>query len=206
MPQSNIMQRDFGRIDTCAALQSAYDAAGWPKGADPATLRDIDRRLKTGVTLIPDRGQDTWTPLARTVIAGTRKPAADCDDVAVTGAQLAVCAGFPAERLGLLVTRIATRRNELHVVAFYTDPETGVWVFGDTMGKPRALSNLGQTVHFFTFIDNITNWWALRDPRTGKPLTGSLATSSIPDLQAPDPQAPAPQSSPDEATCKNPHF
>lgn len=119
MPQSNIMQRDFGRLDDCGALQQAYDAAGWPKGTDISDLREIDKRLKTGVTLIPDKGQDRWTPLTGTVISGARKPAADCDDVAVTGAQLAVCAGFPAERLGLLVTQASltaqrtARRNLL---------------------------------------------------------------------------------------------
>ncbi|AWB48138.1 hypothetical protein HYN69_06045 [Gemmobacter aquarius] len=201
MPQSNILQRDFGRLDTCAALQQAYDAAGWPTGTSISALREIDKRLKTGVTLIPDKGQDRWTPLTGTVISGARKPAADCDDVAVTGAQLAICAGFPADRLGLIVTQLPSRRNELHVVTFYDDPESGVWVFADTMDRMRPITQLGQTMHYFAFIDSVTIWWALRDPRTGKPVATGAPTSSLPETAAPV--------SPDDfakGTCKHPHF
>lgn len=201
MPQSNIMQRDFGRLDTCAALQQACDAAGWPKATGMSALAEIDKRLKTGVTLIPDKGQDRWTPLTGTVISGARKPAADCDDVAVTGAQLAVCAGFPPERLGLIVTQLPSRRNELHVVTFYDDPATGVWVFADTMGRMRPVAQLGQTMRYFAYIDSVTRWWALRDPRTGKPVATGAPTSSLPETAAPV--------SPDDiasGTCKHPHF
>ncbi|WP_185796085.1 hypothetical protein [Paragemmobacter straminiformis] len=181
MPQSNIMKRDFGSIATCGALQSSYDANEWPHGTSIESLQEIDNRLKKRVFFRPDPGADTWTPLTAAVIEGKRKPAADCDDVAVTSAQLAVCAGFPSSRLGLLVTQLPTRQSELHIVAFYSDTDTGVWVFGDTMGKPRALSRIGQNLHYYAFIDDITHWWALRDPKTGRVLTSSLATSSIPD-------------------------
>lgn len=196
-PQSNILERDFGSIATCGALQQAYDVNGWPKGVSLESLRAIDTRLKKSVFLRPDQGPDTWTPLTSTVIEGKRKPAADCDDVAVTGAQLAVCAGFPADGLGLLVTQLPARQNELHVVAFYSDPQNGVWIFGDTMGRPRAFSKLGQELHYYAFIDDITTWWAMRDPRTGKVLTGGGATSSIPDATE--------SSDPDATTCKHLH-
>lgn len=200
IPQATIMKRDFGSVSTCAQLQAAYDAAGWPQGVGLETLQQIDKRLKQSVFLRPDRGPDTWTPLTATVIEGRRKPAADCDDVAVTGAQLAVCAGYPSDRLGLLVTQLPTRQNELHVVAFYNDAQTGVWIFGDTMGRPRAISSLGQRIHFYAFLDNVTKWWALRDPMTGGGLTGSLATSSIPQEGEGEP------SDMDSGTCKHPHF
>lgn len=196
-PQATIMHRDFGSVSTCKSLQQAYDDNAWPSGVSLDSLRQIDKRLKTSVFLRPDVGPDTWTPLTATVITGGRKPAADCDDVAVTGAQLAVCAGFPADRLGLIVTQLPTRQNELHVVAFYADPQSGVWVFGDTMGLPRSLENLSQRMHFYAFLDNVTEWWALRDPRSGKQLTGSVGTSSIPD-------APVPQNLV-EGSCKHAH-
>lgn len=53
-------------------------------------------------------------------------------------------------------------------------------IFGDTMGKPRAFADIEQRVHCDACIDNITGFWALRDPQTGKVLTGSVATLSIP--------------------------
>lgn len=185
LPQSNIMKRDYGSIANCGGLQHSYDANEWPHGTSIESLQQIDNRLKKRVFFRPDPGADTWTPLTAAVIEGKRKPAADCDDVAVTSAQLAVCAGFPASHLGLLVTQLPTRQSELHIVAFYSDAETGVWVFGDTMGKPRSLSRIGQTLHYYAFIDDITKWWALRDPKTGRALTGSVATSSIPDTAPP---------------------
>lgn len=179
-PQATIMQRDFGSVATCGSLKDAYKANGWPSGVSFTTLQSIDKRLKENVFLRPDQGPDTWTPLTKTVIEGDRRPAADCDDVAVTSAQLAVCAGFPSDRLGVLVTQLPAKQGELHLVAFYTDAESGVWIFGDTMGKPRAFADLKQRVHYYAYLDNITEFWALRDPETGKVLTGSIATSSIP--------------------------
>lgn len=180
MPQATIMQRSYGTLASCAAFQDRYDARGWPKGVSFDTLKAIDRRLKHSVFLRPDEGVDTWTPLAEVVVEGARRPAADCDDVAVTGAQLAICAGFPVENLGLLVTQLPTRAKELHVVAFYNDPKQGVWIFADTMARPRPLSKLNQTVHNYAFIDDVAHWWALRDPLTGETFSSAAATSSLP--------------------------
>lgn len=180
MPQAFIMERSFGRVDTCDQMQAAYEAGGWPSGVSLESLKAIDRRLKSRVFLRPDQGPDTWTPLAATVIRDDRKPAADCDDVAVTGAQLAVCAGFPAERLGLLVTQLPSRAGEMHVVAFYADPTDSLWVFGDTMGRPRPFAQLRQKALFYAYFDDVTKWWALRDPNTGEVLTQALPTASIP--------------------------
>lgn len=179
MPQAFLMQRDFGSVATCAGLQATYDAKGWPRGVSLESLQEIDRKLKKSVILRPDVGLDKWTPLTRLVLEAKRKPAADCDDVAVTSAQLAVCAGFPAENLGLLVTQLPSRANELHVVSFYNDPGNGVWVFGDTMGKVRPYSKLAQKAYYYAFLDDVTEWWALRTP-DGEVLTGQLPTSSLP--------------------------
>ncbi len=185
VPQATIMARDFPPVDDCAPLQQAYAAQGWPKGISPISLDTIDKRLKQRVFLRPDQGPDTWTPLAATVIDAKRRPAADCDDVAVTGAQLAVCAGFLPDRLGLLVTQLPTRAGELHLVAFYADPQSGVRVFADTMGRPRAFSALGQKLHSYAFLDALDEWWALRDPRSGKPLADTIGTASLPQTDTP---------------------
>lgn len=180
MPQAYIMERSFGTVATCSTLQSAYDAHGWPHGISLETLKTIDKRLKKSVFLRPDEGLDTWTPLTRTVLEGKRRPAADCDDVAVTGAQLAVCAGFPADDLGLMVTQLSSRSNEFHVVSFFKDRAGSVWIFGDTMGRVRPFADLGQKAHYFAFFDDVTQWWVLQHPETGARLTGNVPTSSIP--------------------------
>jgi predicted transglutaminase-like cysteine proteinase len=180
MPQAFIMHRKYGDLDTCAGMEAAYAAGGWPSGVSLDSLQQIDRKLKQRVFLRPDQGPDTWTPLTRTVIAGDRKPAADCDDVAVTGAQLAICAGFPADDVGLMVTQLPSRAGEMHVVAFFVAPDSGTYVFADTMGRPRPIEQLRQKVHFYTYMDDVTKWWALRDPNTGQILTQALPTSSLP--------------------------
>lgn len=180
MPQAFIMQRTYGNVDTCAGLEEAFRANGWPVGVSFDTIKQIDRKLKKSIFLRPDEGPDTWTPLTRTVIEGSRKPAADCDDVGVTSAQLAICAGFPAENLGLMVTQLRSRSNEMHVVAFFVAPDSGVYIFGDTMGRPRPIEQLQQKIHFYTYMDDVTKWWALRDPNTGEVLTQALPTSSLP--------------------------
>lgn len=181
-PQAYVMQAQNAPVSTCDGLLDAYLAAGWPRAEGFPAIKQIDRRVKDRVALRNDPDGDIWTPLARQVITGM--PAqGDCDDVSVTNAQLAVCAGMPAENLGLLVTESPNRRGEMHMVAFYKDPADAVWVFGDTLGRPRPLSKLGQKLYYFAYLDRVTDFWAVRDQDTGEALLGSIPTSAIP---APD--------------------
>ncbi|MBU9697656.1 hypothetical protein GU927_007330 [Rhodobacteraceae bacterium HSP-20] len=183
VPQATIMARSFGPIHSCVAMQDAYDAGGWPRGTGLDTLKQIDSRVKQRVALRNDPGADVWTPLAATILAGKRATG-DCDDISVTVSQMAVCAGMPADRLGLLITESPrSGADELHMLAFYADPSDRTWVFGDTFGRPRALSQVRQKLLFFTHIDHPTKWFALRG-RDGAPLTSDLpaGTSAIPDL------------------------
>lgn len=181
VPQASIMAREHARVDTCAALQDAYDAGGWPRGTGVETLKQIDSRVKQRMTLRNDVGVDTWTPLSAAILSGKR-PSGDCDDLSVTTAQFAICAGMPANRLGLLITESPNRGSgELHMLAYYSDPSDRTWVFGDTFGRPRALSKVNQRLLFFARMDQVTKWYALTG-RDGEPLTSALpdATSSIP--------------------------
>lgn len=179
--QAYILNSAYGRLDSCGALQAAYVTAGWPRGISLATMQQLDRRLKSGVILRPDPGPDTWTPLARTVVEGKSRPGADCDDVAITSAQLAVCAGFPARSLGLMITQLPSGANDLHLVAYFIDTSRSIWVFGDTMGRPRPLAQLGQRIHYHAQFSDLTKWWVVRDPENGALLTQGLPTSTVPD-------------------------
>ena len=181
VPQASIMAREHAPVNTCATLQDAYDAGGWPRGTGVETLKQIDSRVKQRMTLKNDAGVDTWTPLSAAILSG-RRPSGDCDDLSVTTAQFAICAGMPANRLGLLITESPNRGSgELHMLAFYSDPSDRTWVFGDTFGRPRALSKVNQRLLFFARMDHVTKWYALTG-RDGEPLTSALpeATSSIP--------------------------
>lgn len=179
-PQAFIMQNTYGSVASCKKLQEAYDAQGWPRGTSLETLVALDRRIKSSVFLKPDNGADTWTPLASLLLRGQRKPAADCDDVSISSAQLAVCAGFEAQNLGVMITQYPGRAREMHMVAFVRDPGAGIFIFGDTMGRPRSFEQLNQKLHYYAYLSDITKWWAITDPLTGEALTQSLPTSSLP--------------------------
>ncbi|MEY4870763.1 MAG: hypothetical protein RLZZ563_93 [Pseudomonadota bacterium] len=183
VPQATIMARKHPPVGTCTALQDAYLAAGWPRGVGIDTIKQIDSRVKQRMILKNDVGLDVWTPLGAAILNGKR-PSGDCDDMSVTTAQFAICAGMPADRLGLLITSSPKGgRGELHMLAFYQDPADRFWVFGDTFGRPRALGRVGQKLLYFTHMDHVTQWFSLRS-RDGAPLTSDLpdATSAIPEL------------------------
>ena len=148
-------------------------------GAGIETLRGIDARLKRQLVMQNDTGPDTWTPLADRIIAGKR-PAGDCDDISVTAAQLAICAGMPPEDVGLLITASpASGALELHMMAFFRDDTGHFWVFGDSFGKPRALSKVRQDLLFFANMSDIRRWYALHGSDGTAPGAGR-PTSSIP--------------------------
>jgi predicted transglutaminase-like cysteine proteinase len=181
VPQAAIMAREHAPVNTCAALQEAYVAGGWPRGTGVETLKQIDSRVKQRMTLKNDPGVDTWTPLSAAILSGKR-PSGDCDDLSVTTAQFAICAGMPADRLGLLITESPNRGSgELHMLAFYSDASDRTWVFGDTFGRPRALSKVNQRLLFFARLDHVTKWYALIG-RDNAPVTSAVpdATASIP--------------------------
>lgn len=183
VPQAAAMDRDFPRTADCDALRADYIAAGWPMGAGIETLRTIDARLKRQLVMRNDAGADVWTPLASAIIKGKR-PAGDCDDISVTSAQLAICAGMPPEDVGLLITTSPkTGALELHMMAFYRDHTGRVWVFGDSFGKPRALSKVRQDLLFFANMGDVRRWYALHDS-DGTAPDAAGPTSSIPVTEA----------------------
>lgn len=181
VPQATIMARKYPDVASCGSYQEAYLAAGWPRGVGIETVKQIDTLVRKRMVLRNDSGTDVWTPLTEPVLAGKR-PTGDCDDMSITNAQLAVCAGIPAERLGLLITSNPNGNDgELHMVAFYNDPTDRTWVFGDTFGRPRALSRVSQRLIFMAYLDDVTRWYGLLG--RGAPPAGTSeipATSAIP--------------------------
>lgn len=181
IPQAIIMNNRFGRLDSCDEMKRDYVQGDWPTGLGLQTLRSIDLRLRSLVTLRADQGLDTWTPLTKAILDGERRISGDCDDFAITSAQLAVCAGFPAADLGLMITKVSGSQKELHLVAYYLEPGRDVWIFGDTFGIARPLGQLDQEIHYHASFRDLTTWWAVRDPRTGELLGQGAPTSSIRD-------------------------
>lgn len=181
VPQATIMSRQYPGVGSCTQYQDDYLAAGWPRGVDIETVKQIDSLVRKRMVLRNDAGADVWTPLTGALIAGKRA-AGDCDDMSITNAQLAVCAGMPSDRLGLLITANPNGTNgELHMLAFYKDPKDQTWVFGDTFGRPRALSRVSQRLIFMAYLNDVTRWYGLlgRDAPSGG--TSEIpATSAIP--------------------------
>lgn len=179
MPQAIAMQRQFPQSFDCSELRAAYVQAGWPTGNGPAVVQQIDARLKRQLVLRPDRGADQWRPLASTIVQG-RQAAGDCDELSVTSVQMAVCAGIPAEHLGLLITTSPNRGpSELHMVAFFREAGGRIWIFGDSLGTPRPLSRLKEEILYFSRLPDIRRWYTHLTDRPSQ-LHGTSSTPGRP--------------------------
>lgn len=175
VPQARSLIQNNPDLAACGAYRAAYAKAGWPQGSGFASIRQIDGLLRKRMVFRDDAAGDRWALLTGDVLAG-RQTYGDCEDMAITAAHLAVCSGIPADRIGLLITDSPkVNSGELHMVAFYRDPGDRVWVFGDTFGKPRALSSLRERLLFMASIRNVSAWYGLRNRGDG-----SIGTSATP--------------------------
>ncbi|MEZ5755475.1 MAG: hypothetical protein R3D90_12160 [Paracoccaceae bacterium] len=181
VPQASTMAATFHDVGDCSPYAAAYAAAGLPRGNGVETIRQIDSLLRKRMLLRDDRGPDTWTPLLSVLISGKR-PTGDCEDMAITTAQMAVCAGIPADRLGLLITTSPKGGTaEMHMLAFYKDAADKTWVFGDTFARPRPLSKVRERLVFMTYMTDVTRWHGLLGLRDLPAGTSQLpSTSAIP--------------------------
>ena len=181
VPQASRMAGDFPDIGDCTPYKAAYTAAGLPQGNGIDTIRDIDSLLRKRMVLRDDRGPDVWTPLLSALVSGKR-PAGDCEDMAITTAQMAVCAGIPADRLGLLITTSPKGGTaEMHMLAFYKDVSDRTWVFGDTFARPRPLAKVRERLVFMAYLTDVTRWQGLLGLRDLPAGTSRLpSTSAIP--------------------------
>lgn len=175
VPQARGLMQRHPDLAGCRDYRETYAASGWPRGDGFDSIRRIDDLLRKRVIFRADSGGDRWALLTGDVLAGKRVDG-DCEDMAITAAHLAVCAGIPADRLGLLITDSPkASADELHMVAFYRDAGDRVWVFGDTFGKPRALSRVKERLLFTASIRNVSAWYSLRNRSDG-----AIGTSATP--------------------------
>lgn len=178
VPQAQGLMQSHPDLASCAQYRNDYVSAGWPQGNSFDTIRQIDSLMRKRVVFRTDTNGDRWEVLTSDLLAGKRTDG-DCEDMAITAAQLAVCAGVPADRLGLLITDSPKAgADELHMVAFYRDAGDRVWVFGDTFGKPRALSRVKERLLFMASIRNVSAWYSLRNSGDG-----SIGTSATPRIR-----------------------
>lgn len=179
LPQSLALEQQYPSLADCGALQDAYHRAGWPSGSGVEVLRAIDARVKRQMILRHDRGGDRWTPLAAQILRRER-PAGDCDEISITAAQLAVCAGVPARNIGLMITDAPDgNQGEMHMVAFFRDAAGRNWVFGDSFGPVRPLSHLREEVFYFANLTDVGNWFGMMakvNPRSGSARTATAST------------------------------
>lgn len=177
VPQASKMARSFHDVGDCSPYAAAYAAAGLPRGNGVETIRQIDSLLRQRMRLRDDRGPDSWTPLLSVLVAGKR-PVGDCEDMAITTAQMAVCAGIPADRLGLLITTSPKGGTaEMHMLAFYKDASDKTWVFGDTFSRPRPLSKVRERLVFMAYMTDVTRWQGLLGLRDLPAGTSSLPSN-----------------------------
>lgn len=124
-----------------ADMAAAYAASGLPSGDRVETLRAIDRHLRSRIRYREDPDGDIWTNHASRVLRGERV-AGDCDDFALAAISLALCAGVPAEKMGLALAHRGRGRLNMqstnHVFAFYADGSRTLAVadtFRDRVGE-----------------------------------------------------------------------
>lgn len=181
VPQAQSLARRHPELASCLRHESAYLAAGWPRGEGFDTVSRLDQRLHAQMTFRTDSGADRWSLLTGPLMNG-RKVQGDCEDMAITAAHLAICAGIPADRLGLLITSSPKPgASELHMLAYYQDAANRVWVFGDTFGQARSLSKMRERVLFMASMRDPTAWYSLL--RSDGPFSD---TSSLPPPPATD--------------------
>lgn len=117
-----------------AHLRDAYARSGMPRGDSRDVLRAIERQVRKTIRYRKDEASDTWTNFATQVLTGQRV-VGDCEDFTATTITLALCAGVPAEKLGVALSTNGGARsgmaNTNHAFAYYLS-DRGVMAVADT--------------------------------------------------------------------------
>ena len=167
VPQASVMVAQAPSLSDCAALTGIYAAGGWPQVRDAKDIRVLDRMLRARFRARADGAADTWSPQLARVLTG-EAVVGDCDDLATTAVALAVCAGVPAQDLGLLMTTDPSGGPDRHLMAIYHAPDGQVWTFGNTLSRAAPLSRRNPAPIAWARADRIDLWWSLTDRRSAR--------------------------------------
>lgn len=160
VPQALVMVANTPDISDCTALDVLYELGGWPQVTGVRDIAILDSLLRMRYSAQPDGQADFWSPqLARVLTGGG--VTGDCDDLATTAVALAICAGVPAQDLGLLMTAGPDGADDRHLVALYHAPDGAVWTFGDTLRGPAPLDTGTSHMIAWTRADQLDLWWSL---------------------------------------------
>ena len=118
----------------CGELTGAFERSGLGKFKGLTSLAEIDQFVKARINYRREGGSlDRWNNLAAAVL-GNKMVEGDCDDLAITTAAVAICAGADPSRIGFAIFNAKTFKasGADHIVATYTEPSGRVIAFGDS--------------------------------------------------------------------------
>lgn len=141
------------------SLRSAYATSGLPVGDSVQTVRAIDKKVRRTLRYRQDpRGSDVWTNFAAQVLGGHRATA-DCEDFATTAVTLAICAGVPAQKLGIALSNNRNSRADMrainHAFAFYLDERGPVSVADTSASSPRSVTQRRDGVMLWQTVQSL---------------------------------------------------
>lgn len=131
---TNYFLKNNPNFASCGELAQTFKQSGLPRFKGLASIAEIDQFVKARINYRRDSaGMDKWNNLAAAVLANKRVNG-DCDDLAVTAAAIAICAGADPSRIGFAIFNAKTFKaaGADHIVATYTEPSGRVVAFGDS--------------------------------------------------------------------------
>lgn len=123
-----------------AYLRDAYARSGMPRGDSVAVLRAIETKVRRTIRYRKDPGADVWTNFAVQALEGKRV-FGDCEDFATTTITLALCAGVPAEKLGVAMSsQSGSLTSTDHAFAYYVSDKGVMGVADTSRGRMSRVS------------------------------------------------------------------
>jgi hypothetical protein len=162
VPQASVMVANTPDITDCTALATLYARGGWPQVDGARDIAVLDRMLRARFRARPDGRTDLWSPQLARLLSGS-PVVGDCDDLATSAVALAICAGVPAQDLGLLMTTNPLGGTDRHLVALYRAPDGQVWTFGNTLDRAAPLPRQPSRRIAWSRADRLDRWWSLTD-------------------------------------------
>ena len=144
----------------CASHQEMFRKLGLPRFTGIESLAEYERMVESTLYYTTEGMTDTWRNMIGNVLTGTSAPA-DCDDIAITTAALAICGGADINRIGFVVynARSYGPDNANHIAATYKMPDGRTVVFGD-INSPTLwnAADRGLRPAFSARASNIKTW------------------------------------------------